>query len=76
MVCRNCLNELESGWNYCPICGLDQQKAGKRFVEVYEEWEEKYQSKICHSTLNCYRAAKKYYEDLLKLPTLKTVIEP
>ena len=68
MVCKNCLNELESGWNYCPICGRDQRKTGKCFIEVYEEWEEKYRTKINRSTLNCYRAAKKYYEDLFDKP--------
>lgn len=38
------------------------------FIQVYEAWEKAYADKIVKSTLNCYRAAKKYFADLYFWP--------
>lgn len=38
------------------------------FLQVYDAWETVYADKIAHSTLNCYRAAKKYFSDLYFWP--------
>ncbi len=66
MICRTCLINLEKEWRFCPLCGRDQKKERKSFLVVYQEWEERYCLKISHSTLNCYRAAKKYYEPIFE----------
>ena len=62
--CRLCGMLLKKKWKYCPNCGMHLEKEEKTFAEVYEEWEKRYREKISRSTLNCYRAAKKYYEPL------------
>lgn len=38
------------------------------FLGVYDAWEKAYRDKITKSTLNCYRAAKKYFKDLYFWP--------
>ena len=52
---------------YCDTLRLGAGKPTRKpmkFEEVYAAWEKAYQDKIVRSTLNCYRAAKKYYKDL------------
>ena len=51
MLCKTCSMKLEKEWHYCPACGQDQRRVNKSFLAIYEEWEERYQSKIVHSTL-------------------------
>ena len=50
--------------------GAKKQKKRRvlTFSALYDEWESYYKDKIVHSTLNCYRAAKKYYDGVLYLP--------
>ena len=66
--CRICRTELAENWKYCPLCGRQISKASKTFLDVYKEWEERHKEKVTHSTLNCYRAAKKYFEPLFDMP--------
>lgn len=44
------------------------QRKPLSFLQVYDAWEKVYKDKIVKSTLNCYRAAKKYYKDLYFWP--------
>ncbi len=62
--CGFCTMKVKKGWNYCPKCGKALKKAEVTFLAVYEAWEERYKTKISHSTLNCYRAANKYFKPL------------
>lgn len=41
-----------------------QQARKLTFEQVYEAWEAAYEKNIGKSTLNCYRAAKKYFADI------------
>lgn len=66
--CRICRTELSEEWKYCPLCGRQISKAEKTFLDVYGEWEERHQEKVTRSTLNCYRAAKKYFAPLFDMP--------
>lgn len=66
--CKKCCAELAENWKYCPLCGRQISKAEKTFMEVYEEWEARHKEKVTHSTLNCYRAAKKYFAPLYDVP--------
>lgn len=55
-------------------CGQLRQESGRpqrrilTFLQVYDAWEAAYRDRISHSTLNCYRAAKKYFVDLFFWP--------
>lgn len=66
--CRICRTELSEEWKYCPLCGRQISKAEKTFLDVYGEWEARHQEKVTRSTLNCYRAAKKYFAPLFDMP--------
>ena len=68
MKCGKCGRKLQADWKYCPDCGRDVLKEEKTFLEVYTEWEERHREKVSRSTLNCYRAAKKYYAPLFAKP--------
>jgi integrase len=50
---------------YCGVLRGDKRRSSNlTFCQIYEQWESFYCGKIGKSTLNCYRAARKYYADI------------
>lgn len=48
--------------DYLPYLGEKAQKSPKTFLQVYDVWEPTHRAG--KSTMNCYRAAKKYFEPI------------
>ena len=55
---------------YCPILKQSKGKEKPKLtaLQIYEQWHDEHENKVGHSTMNCYRAAWKYFAPLYYMP--------
>ena len=55
--------------------GVNAVNPDMTFLELYEQWKQQHENDVSHSTMNCYKAAWKYYDNIkfYKVRNIKTI---